>query len=240
VKATPFWLAVQFLTRLPTPVLRDVSGHQWGQSVLAYPVVGLIIGALLYCIATLSHGVDTRVLAGLLLSAWVLITGGLHLDGLADCVDAWIGGQGSRERSLAIMKDAYTGPMGVISLVLLLLLKYAGIATLLSQQFFVVLALAPVVGRTMVLALMLTVPYVRAGGIGEQPVRFLPRQYAVYLVAAVGLVVFFTLGLFVVLTTLVVFAILRSAMLKRLGGATGDTYGASVEIHETLVLLTAG
>ena len=83
-----FALAVQFLTRIPLNINITVSDQRLGQSVLFYPLVGLLIGMILILIARLLPGMSFAIHAAIILSAWVLLTGGLHLDGLADCSDA--------------------------------------------------------------------------------------------------------------------------------------------------------
>ncbi len=104
--------------------------------------------------------------AALLLSLWVLLSGGLHLDGLADSADA-LGGFGDRERTLTIMKDPRSGPIAVVTLVLVLLLKFAAILALIESNHSIGLLLAPLIGRSAMLALFLGTPYVRAGGLGQ-------------------------------------------------------------------------
>ncbi|WP_173644308.1 adenosylcobinamide-GDP ribazoletransferase, partial [Xanthomonas citri] len=89
--------------------------------------------------------------AALLLSAWVWLTGALHLDGLADTTDAWVGGMGERRRTLAIMKDPASGPMAVTAVVLVLLLKCAALASLLAQAP-TTLWLAPLLARSALVA----------------------------------------------------------------------------------------
>ena len=109
-----FWLALQFLTRFPVPQPIDYSARAMGRSVLSYPIVGLVLGLLLVSIQMLLVHIHPNVLAALLLILWVMVTGGLHLDGLADSADAWMGGQGDRERTLQIMKDPRAGAGAII------------------------------------------------------------------------------------------------------------------------------
>ncbi len=119
-------LALQLLTRLPVPSLRTPPQPQeLGQAVLFFPVVGLLIGGALVGIHFALRGSDPGVAAALILTIWVLVTGGLHLDGLADTADAWIGGQGDRDRTLAIMKDPRSGPIAIAVIALVLISKFA-------------------------------------------------------------------------------------------------------------------
>lgn len=106
-----FLVALQFLTRLPVRLRAAPSEEELGRSLLFYPLVGLLIGMLLTTLAMAisAAGISDLLGAALVLAAWVVLTGGLHLDGLADSADAWSGGRGDRERTLAIMKDPYWG-----------------------------------------------------------------------------------------------------------------------------------
>src|SRR5262249_17813095 len=121
-------VAFRYLTVLPLP--RSRGPGDFGRAAGWFPVVGLALGG---CLAIASLGLD-RVLppgvgALLLIALWVGLTGGLHLDGLADTCDG-LGGGWSRERALSIMRDAWTGPYGVTAIVLVLGLKVATLASL--------------------------------------------------------------------------------------------------------------
>ena len=235
----PLLLAIQFLTRLPLPSVQG-SPRDMGRSLPYYPLVGLLIGGLLLGLATLLAHLPPMTLAALLLVFWVLITGGLHLDGLADSADAWLGGYGDRERSLAIMKDPRCGPAGVIALVLVLLLKFAALHGLLAGQNLAPLLIAPLLGRGVLPLLFLTTPYVRRGGLGQALSEQLPRKTA-WLALAVTFAGLAWLaprdaGLSLA-ASVPVFLWLRRLMMKRLGGTTGDTAGALTELTETAILL---
>jgi adenosylcobinamide-GDP ribazoletransferase len=147
----PFLIALQFLTRLPVHLPEKPNEHAIGQSLLYYPLVGLLLGSLLAALAWAMRDSSTMLHAALLLAIWVMMTGALHLDGLADSADAWAGGQGNRERTLAILKDPYCGPVAVVVLILLLLVKFASLEALAAQHEELPLLFAPLVGRTALL-----------------------------------------------------------------------------------------
>ena len=236
---TPWWVALQFLTRLPVRLAGMPSPQQIGRSLLWYPLVGLLIGLLLFALQQLLGGLSLMLQAALLLAVWVGVSGGLHLDGLADSADAWVGGYGDRERTLEIMKDPRSGPIAVVVLVLLLLLKFAELVSLLENGAGALLVLLPWIGRGVLPLLFLTTPYVRQGGLGQALAEHLPRQQLPWLLAvhAVLMLLFGWPALLALLVAGGVFIWLRMLMLKRLGGATGDTAGALLEIVECVVLV---
>lgn len=237
-----FLVALQFLTRLPVRLGTLPDDKTIGFSLIFYPLVGIILGALLLGFAELLSGASSLIAAALLVTAWVLLTGGLHLDGLADSADAWIGGMGSREKSLTIMKDPNCGPAGVVSIVLILLLKFAALHTLLDTGDCIAILLAATLGRTLLPLLFLTTPYVRANGLGSPLANHLPRQacwVSIAVVPALMLLLPDAHHLIVLPVVLMIFLLLQHLMLQRIGGTTGDTAGALVEIGEAAVLLTA-
>src|SRR5579859_223538 len=157
--------AIGFLTRLPVPA-RVFDGAASPSAQLAwYPAVGLLIGGLLGCLGWLLSGAPPLLAAALLLAAWVVLTGALHLDGLADSADAWVGGLGDRERTLTIMKDPRSGPIGVTAVVLVLVLKFSALASM--PHVSAVVWVAPLLGRAALTAAFMTTPYVRSGGLGS-------------------------------------------------------------------------
>ncbi len=236
----PFWLALQFLTRLPVPARIGYQPQDWGRSVLAYPLVGLLVGLILAALHYALRDADAQLQAALLVAAWALLTGGLHLDGLADSADAWIGGHGDPGRTLEIMKDPRTGPAGVVAIVLVLLVKFAALAALLRTAAWPTLVLAPMLGRSALIGLALTTPYVRPGGLGAALTEHLPRTASGAVLLAVAAAVPFFAGWSGVGALLAVSAaaiLLRRLMVRRIRGMTGDTLGASVELLEALALV---
>ena len=99
-----------------------------------YPLAGLVIGALCGIGAALFDGVGEGLRAAIVLTLWVALTGGLHLDGLADWADAWAGGRGDRAKSLALLEDPHAGAMAIVALVLVLLVKFAALAEALEAK----------------------------------------------------------------------------------------------------------
>lgn len=232
----PLLAALGFLTRVPVPawVFEDAGATK--ASLAWYPAVGLLIGSVLWGLAWIGSSLPPLLLAALLLLVWTGLTGALHLDGLADSADAWVGGLGDRERTLAIMKDPRSGPMGVTAVVLVLLLKFAALASLPLAD--TAIWLAPMLARTAITMAFLTTPYVRSQGLGSALTNS-PRLHCI-----AGIVAAFALaacsgwhGVRALLAVAVVFACWRFACMRRLGGMTGDTLGALTEFAEVAVLV---
>ncbi|UFQ96227.1 adenosylcobinamide-GDP ribazoletransferase [Pseudomonas wenzhouensis] len=232
-------IALQFLTRLPVSLPGIPTPEQVGRSLLWYPLVGLLLGLLLWGAHLLLGQASAVLQAAIILALWVGLSGGLHLDGLADTADAWVGGFADRERTLAIMKDPRSGPIAVVVLVLLLLLKFAALFTLLQAGQGIYLLLLPWLGRSLLPLLLATTPYVRVGGLGQALVEHLPRGQLPWVLGMhlLGMLLFGWMGLLALATALLLFIWLRRALLRRLGGTTGDTAGALVELGECGVLL---
>ncbi len=233
---TAFFLALSLLTRIPVPPLPSLSDQDFGRSSLAYPLVGLLIGVILGLPVWLLPQADPLVLAAIVTALWAAITGGLHLDGVADGADAWLGGLGDLEKTHRILKDPLVGAAGAIALVIVLLLKFAALTVLIKHQLIGLIIFAPVLGRNFILLLFLTTEYVRASGLASTTVKTLPEKPAFGLV----LVVIGLAGLWAwqgLALALISFWLLRRLMLQRLGGCTGDTAGACVEFGEAAWLI---
>lgn len=235
-----FLIAVQFLTRIPVPLSIAADKRAVSGSLLFYPLVGLILGLALAGLNIVLTDASTMLRPALVLAAWVLLTGALHLDGLADSADAWIGGFGNRKRTLAIMKDPYCGPAAVVTLIVVLLLKFTALYSLDARNWLV-LALIPMLARAAIPLLFLTTPYVRAGGLGSALASEISSAGVVFaLVLAATLTALSGItGLWLLLVLAGTFVLLRALMMQRLGGTTGDTAGALIETSETALLVVA-
>ncbi len=204
-------------------------------------MVGGLIGLVLTAVLQAIPSSKPLLGASLVLVAWVLMTGGLHLDGLGDTADAWAGGHGDRERTLAIMKDPRAGPMAVVAIALVLLVKLASIETLVAARQFGPLLAAPIFGRAAMPLLLLTTPYVRPDGIGAIGAAELPRRGAIGVVLvtlATGLPGLGMAGLGMLAGCTLVLVAARTAFQRRLGGVTGDCCGTLLELIEATALLT--
>ena len=237
---TPFWIALQFLTTFPVRLSAMPTPQQNAQALLFYPVVGLLMGGILYGITLLLHALPLVLLSSVVLVLWIWLTGGLHLDGLADTADAWVGGFGDKARTLEIMKDPSCGPIGVLSLIMVCILKWSALYVLLQQQCYSALILFPVLGRLVPLFFFLSTDYVRDKGLGSQLSQHLARPIAMALLLLMPLVALYWawVGVVVIATFYLVLWYLRYKFIQRIGGVTGDTIGASIEMIELATLFS--
>jgi adenosylcobinamide-GDP ribazoletransferase len=230
-----YFLAQSFLSRLPIPKNIDYQPERLGYISLYYPIVGAVIGSILAIIASLLTAVDPLLVAVLLTSIWAIITGALHLDGLADSADAWLGGHGDQQRIFEIMKDPILGTAGVVSLVLILLLKVISLSLLLQSHAYFDIILIVVTARFAAVALLYLLPAAQQQGLAYQAKSALPRITPYYLLA-VTLILAVLAPMSLLLIAIVVY-LLRRLMLQSISGMTGDTLGASIEILEVVGLL---
>ena len=229
-------LAFSFLTVIPMPTLEYQPGLL-GRAGRWFPLVGLLLGGVL----TLAHWGLSQLFPPLLTSAlvttlWAALTGGLHLDGLADCCDGLLAAT-SRERRLEIMRDPRTGAFAVVGVVLFLLLKVMALAALPAAQ--PALLLAPTWARWLLLW-GARQPLARPSGLGADFAAGLTgRNQALALLLPLLLFVpFFTLQtVLAVLAAVAATGWLIHLARQRLGGVTGDVYGLVVEVSELVILL---
>lgn len=235
-----FLVAMQFLTCIPIKFNYSIVQGDMGRSLYFYPLVGLLIGGILFGAAILTQNLGNFMSAALVIALWAFLTGGLHIDGLSDMSDAWVGGFGSKEKTLKIMKDPACGPMGVISIVLLILLKTTTTAALFTHVAVYYILFIPVLSRTLAIVLLIITPYVRDDGIGKN----LADEANTYIVIILGVFVAIllivltqVLGIVLLTGSAMLLLLWRQLLMKRLGGCTGDTIGALIEVSELVLLL---
>jgi len=239
-----FFIAQTFLTRIPTPKLSKMSEEEISSSVLYYPVIGLCLGLFLVVVAALLSSFVGEsaysVVAAIIVTLWVLITGMLHLDGLADTADGWLGGQGSAEHTLKIMQNPTSGPAGIASIFLILLLKYTAVVTILqSEMSYWSLLLAPIVARGVAIALLTYSPIAQSHGLAFELKKTVFPEIVALILVLIALFVYFTTNFYVILTiSILVYAIQHWAIV-RLQGLTGDILGLSIEVTEAVFLVLA-
>ena len=178
---TPFFIALQFLTRLKIVNQTEWSVEDFGKSVVAFPYVGLIIGlilALLYGI--LSPFIPLVPLMLILVIAEFLITGGLHADGLMDTSDGFFSGR-ERDRKLEIMKDSRIGSFGVVAFVFVTLLKWQLLTAIPTAEFIpMALIMMPLMSRWSLVLSIRSYPYAREQGMGAAFANLAPKHVITY------------------------------------------------------------
>ncbi len=236
--------ALGLLTRLPLPA---AAWHEdrAGRALRCFPAAGLLLGLAL-AVLQLAAGwlwQTPLLVAAVTVAGWVLLTGALHLDGLADTTDAWLGAHRAPERALRILQDPASGPGAVIALVLVLGLKTAALHALLPAGGAYVasaLVLAVVLARVGAMGLFATLPYLRPDGLGSaMAAQASPAALARVAGVSALLVVALTGGVggWAVIAALVSTALLVLGARRWLGGFTGDLVGAQIELTELAVLL---
>ena len=231
--------AAKYLTIVPLPWRGGVGGEALGRSTPWFPVVGLAIGLGLAVIDRGLSWVFPPILGALLtLTAWKVATGGLHLDGLADSLDGLMG-RDPQDR-LRIMRDSRIGAFGALGLILFLLLALTALAELPADARWRVLVTSPAIGRAA--PPLLAMVFAPAGpGEGAAFMTSVSPWSAAAAVGCAGLVAGIGLGrvgLAALLVGLGGALALGWFLARRLGGLTGDTLGAAVELTELSVLLT--
>ncbi|MBN1438829.1 MAG: adenosylcobinamide-GDP ribazoletransferase [Anaerolineales bacterium] len=232
--------AFRLLTIFPVPEYSRPRNGDSGRAAVWFPFVGLCLGALAAAVFLLAGRFGPPPMAAALaLLAWAVMTGGLHLDGLADCCDG-IFHPGGSERRLQIMKDPHLGAFGAAGLMLLLLMKYSALVSIAPERAPAALILAASLGRWCILLAGVTRP-ARADGMGADLHAGLKKSTLILaapipLAAAVWLGV---PGLLALGAGLAVGLAVRRIARRNLGGVTGDVFGAVVETVETAALTAA-
>lgn len=233
------YVALLFLTRIPLPQIY-IDGKKITQSIPFFPIVGYIIGLLLYVIYLVGNKLfPPKVVFGIIVIVYCVLTGGMHLDGFADTMDGFFSGK-SREKKLDIMRDSNIGAFGAISIFLLLLMKFILISSISSDYIFKALLLSPALGRWAMTYSIIFLPYARKEGMGGLFLKYkTPSLFVGSTLLTLGLAYIISgiwgiIGAFVVFISCIIFA---NTSLRHLGGMTGDTYGALSEVCEIVALL---
>jgi adenosylcobinamide-GDP ribazoletransferase len=238
----PLKFAVEFLTRIPVGKHSEYQPEMAGAAVAWYGVVGLLIGLVLAMSGwMLTDLIDlpSLLVAALVLTIWVIITGALHLDGVGDCGDAWMGGH-TPERMLEIMKDTSCGIGAIVSVALILFVKLSALTIILDTEDWYLLLFAPVIARVILTLVLLYLPYLRSNGLATK----LHSHLNAKAIITAGLVLLFVLILIwfqgfvaALMASAVGYLLIYQSLIKPLKGTTGDIYGTVVEVTEAAVLI---
>lgn len=238
-----FITGFQFLTRIPIVSQSEWSVESFGRSVKFFPMIGGIIGLLLFGFVYIMqnfwgskvpiHGIAIGVIV-----FEILLTGGLHCDGLMDTVDGVFSGR-PRERMLEIMKDSRVGAFGAMAFSLLILVKYSLLMDIESVTLPLAVLVMPIVGRVAVVVGITLYPYARANGLGKVFYDCSHRQ-TLCVVGITGLLLLVPLGKVAMVSGVVGIAmtfVICQYVSGKLGGLTGDVYGAIIELTEIVALI---
>lgn len=228
-----FLIALQFLTVYPWFRSIAPSAEEIGRALSFFPLVGFLLGGILASINwLLAPYMPSEILSVMLITLMVLLTRGLHLDGLGDTFDG-LGAGGDREHVLKVMDDSHTGVFGLLAIVLVIAFKLRAIAFMREGRWQALL-LAPVVGRWAMVVLGYKSQPAREG-LGEIVARHMrPRELVWATVICLALVTLLSgvIGLWIMLLTSVFSVASKKYLHRRLGGVTGDTFGAVGELSE--------
>lgn len=226
-----FALAVSMLSILPFFKVHDFYKGINGYAVMFYPLVGFLLGGLLYCVYLLALPYFPSFHLGVVIFAlWVLLTGALHLDGLSDTIDGLFV---QKSRALEVMKDPHNGGMGMTFGAVFLLLKASSLA---AFNAFYLLPVILLLSRLVVVFEIYLYPYVSPQGMSTlakeeftKAQLFTAFAYSLVLVSLFG-------AWSLLLVAFVCMLFLKHFFIKRYGGFTGDIYGFSIEMTELVLL----
>jgi len=232
--------AVRYLTILPVREPVPASPAAVGRAAAWFPVVGAGIGLLLLAVDYWVARRFPALLAALLtVTVWKVVTGGLHLDGLADCLDG-LGGR-TPEHRRAIMSDSRIGSFGAIGLILFLMLEIVALSGMDWNARWRTLLVAPTIGRAtppLLARLFPAAPGEGQGAVFAGAVRRRGAIAAILVAVVVALIAFGASGLVALALALAVALLAARFLTARVGGITGDVLGAVVEVAELTVVLT--
>jgi adenosylcobinamide-GDP ribazoletransferase len=233
-----------FLTRLPLAHQTPIAKGELSQALWTAPVVGIavgLVGAGVYGLAQLLH-LPPMPEAVLAVAATLVVTGGLHEDGLADVADGF-GGGATRERKLEIMHDSRIGTFGVCALILSFMLRVSALTNLGDPGLVtIVLVATHAAGRAPIAAFMRLVPAARTDGMSADAGR--PSQGGAITAILFGLVLLFiglsfSAGVVAVVLLAAAFGFMAWLCKRQIDGQTGDVLGALEQVGEIIVLLVA-
>jgi adenosylcobinamide-GDP ribazoletransferase len=234
-----FLLQIMFLTRIPVPLRIKFEDKIFAKGIVTAPVVGLIIGFLTGCVYSLASMTGKQLPAIVMaVAAEIIITGGLHLDGLADTFDGIFSNR-PKEKILQIMKDSRIGTNGAIVLILTICGKIALLFSLHEGYILEYLIIMPVISRMNIAWTAGLSRYARKEGMAAAVVKYTGIKE---IVIASGLTiilsaVFLKLAAVFIIPALVLFVFLFTRYIeKKISGITGDTIGAVIELSEIVFL----
>ena len=226
-----FALAVSMLTIIPFFRVHDFFKGINGYAVMFYPFVGFLLGLILYAIHfLLSPYLEPLHVGIIVFTLWVLLTGGLHLDGFSDTVDGLFV---NKERALEVMKDPNSGGMGMIFTVTFLILKASSLA---SFNAFYLLPIILMLSRLNAVIAIFYYPYVSPNGMSTLAKEELTKTHLVIALLSIFIIAMIFSNAILILPSLITLYFIKNFFIKRYGGFTGDIYGFTIELSELILL----
>lgn len=237
-----FILLTQFLTRIPLNITLNIKDDDFEKSTIFFPLVGLIVGVfncLMYvAFSKISTGLFPIIAAVL---ANVIITGALHIDGLADSCDGIFSAR-SKERILEIMRDSRVGTHGVIGIAFDFLMRIGVLNSVESDKVIYFLLISPVVSRTMIVfASSISVYARKSDGLGNLFIEKVSKQRALAAVCIeliISFIFFRYISLGLLISGITITLLMRSYFYSKIDGLTGDNLGAINEVIEITTMIT--
>ncbi|KIN79857.1 adenosylcobinamide-GDP ribazoletransferase [Clostridium botulinum] len=236
-----FLLMIQFFTRIPINKNLQCEKVNFRMGAFFLPVVASIIGGIEFLIYLgLKNFLPSNVIIVLLLLFTAMITGGLHMDGLADTCDGFFSLR-DKERIIEIMKDSRMGAFGTIAMIINLLLKYQLLYSVVLKDCSIAIILAPVIGRISILFLCLSKRTAKKNGSGNIFIGNMSKPI-IFLITIIALAMnTYFLGLKITIISFIAVLIITYLFyllcLNKINGLTGDTLGACNELGEITFLL---
>ena len=238
-----FILMLQFLTTIPLPFKVNFDQKSFSRGIILAPVIGLIMGGLLTLLFYAARLLGSNILTALLITGlhtW--LSGGLHLDGLADSADGLLSRR-DREKTLAIMKDSLIGTFGTLALIFCIVAKIILISSIPRDHIFPLILIMPILPR---FNIVFAAGISNYAGRDQGPAGHVisstgAKEILISFIITLGLSIYFLKWSFFIFTAAqtVFLLLLTASVKKRLGGITGDILGAVVELSEVFYLLTA-
>lgn len=234
----PFLIALQFLTIFPVRIDSEITAEDSARALIFFPVVGALIGIILCLISLLLSFLPHSVVIALLLSAMVIISGAIHLDGFADACDGIFSGK-KKEEILEIMRDSRIGAMGAIGITLLLLLKFTLLAGMPKVDLWKFLILGPLFSRWAQVFACYFCRYAHKEGKARYFVEGAGKKEM--LISTIFMLAAFILlmpakGITAVFFSILTILLFMGFVKRKIGGITGDTIGAVSELSEICLL----
>lgn len=245
-----FLIGLQFLTRIFVVKQSVWTEQSFGESVKYFPAVGAILGIICAAIVGAINFLKMPLLTGATgFASLIILTGGIHCDGLMDSADGLFSGR-EREKILEIMKDSRAGSFGVVSMILVAAMEISTLIELeLLSTWWLCMAIysAPIIGRLMMVITIGAFPYARESGMGKAFAKFTTRRTIIFATGEMILLLLpliFISPIFLIcagaasLIALIVTWRFATFSTEKIGGVTGDIYGAITTLSEMFALIT--